>query len=250
MATKLDQFLPIIAIGGVIWFLSRRGMAGANGGLVNGGMNDTGTPGGPQGGGQGPAYVSGGLSDIGVDYYQGEVGLMSHLVERENGQGLTASITWSNNTTDYEGNSITWPSRIIAELGHSTGWGLGGWDNMNDLLGGSQGEAMASFPYGASSGTHTNALSLVMGNEPNPPKDWDLRVRLEMQGSTSAGEPDGVWQEVDRDTHENAVRSIRSEGPSSLAGSIGGIDIWEADVSDSYYFNDYMNSPSARMGNI
>jgi hypothetical protein len=251
--SQFETFLPIIAIGGVIWFLSRSGMARAND-VGTGGVFSPPTPKGftPKGSATGgPATVGGDVGVIGLNAAQGELGLMSHLVERENGSPVGMSVTWTNSTTDFEGNPISWPCQIIAELGHSTAWGLGGWDNMNSLLGGSGGEVSRTWPYGAANGSHVTTLEFTMGNEPNPPKDWDVRVRLFMQGSTSAGEPDGNWTEVARDTHEKGVRSIVSEGPSSLAGSISGIQIWGDDAdtvyADTGYYEYYQ--PSAGMGN-
>jgi hypothetical protein len=223
MANQVERLMPLILIGGVLWVISRDGRmrpaptelpgrpptAGDNGYYpYNGGSS----------GGR-PANVGGTIGTVSVPSRQGELGLHGHRVERETGQSVAVDVHWAQSTTNYLDEALDWPARVMVELGHSTGvLGVGGWSNMTDLLGsGGQGQ---DTELAASPGSHDSQVIVVMGAEPSPPQDWDVRVRLMMQGTTDTGMPDGVWSEVARGTHPDAVRSIRSVGPSVPRGWI------------------------------
>jgi len=261
MANQMQRWMPIVLIGGVLWFLSRDGFltrANGNGngngnGVVSG--NGSNIPAGNNGGG-GPANIGGTIGGIGMYNKQNELGLYAHKLERKDGDMVEVSVEWNQGTTDFLGNATAWPSRILAELGHSTNWGTQ-WSDMTDLLG-SGGYGVETLT-GASSGAHTSTIAMTMGPEPNPPKNWDVRVRLEMQGTTATGTPDGIWTEIATESHTDAVRSIASTGYSNVGGWIGEIGVYPYGGSsygagayggpgqgDYGYFS---NTPAARMGN-
>jgi hypothetical protein len=254
MANELQKLMPLVAIGAGLWFLTRRGVAGPAAPPARP------TPPDPWGGGATPdgyANVGGTLGNIGLSGREGELGLHAHRVSRAVGEQVQVGIEWTNSTTDFAGNPISWPARVLVELGHSTGWGVGGWDNMRRLLG-SGGEATDT-QLDAAAGSNASVVELVIGLEPSPPKAWDARVRLEMQGSTSSGHPDGVWSEVSRETHEDAVETVAAIGPSSIGGNIGSIYVNPWGITSGYVPappdpwggrgspDGFQNTPAARM---
>jgi hypothetical protein len=224
---KIDQLLPVVAIGGVLWFLSRRTDIRNLFGPGPGDAPDyVPVPLDPGAGAGGRSLPGGSLSDIGLMSAPGELGLHAHALERENGQRVEINVAWTNSTTDFQGNFIPWPARLAVELGHTAG--VFRWANMGELLGsGGRGtdENLRALP-----GSHNSVVVVTMGGEPNPPQLWDARVTLEMQGSTDSGAPDGKWSEVAQDTHENAVQSIASVGRTTAGGSLGAIGVtpWAA----------------------
>lgn len=233
MATQTQKWMPLILIGGALWFLSRGGLTRANGGNGNGALNGYGEPGGPGGGtpisgGGGPANVGGTLGAIGIQTAQ-TMGLYSHKADKYPGDIVEVDVDWNQNTTDFNGNPISWPSSLLIELGHPTGldlfgYGLGGWDNMNDLLGGNAGQAVVS-SLNASSGNTSWSASLAIPNVEDPGVNWDVRVTLSMEGSTDEGLPNGQWSEVATSTHQNAIRTLASVGQAVPGGSFVGIEV-------------------------
>lgn len=150
------------------------------------------------------------------------VGLGAHKVAKEAGDSANVRVTFSNNTTDFQGNPIVWPVRIRAEIGASTGiLGVGGWDDMARALGNPSSSAVTE--YNAASGSSTEFLYLTVGDEPNNPKTWDVRVTMSMQGSTAAGAPNGTWHEVAKSTHQGAIETINPTGPSAYGGDLSSI---------------------------
>ena len=221
MAT-VDKWMPFLLLGGALWFISRDGFLRPVAADDGARPWDTHDPSYTSAGGT--SSVQGAVDTVQVSQRGNELGLQAHRIERANGATVDVQVDWTNNTIDFQGAAISWPARVLVELGHSTGFGFGGWDDMNGLLGGTGGSASFS-DLSSSPGTHTDGFSLRMGEETNFPTDWDVRVRLEMQGSTEVGTPDGIWQEVGRATHEDAVRSIRTVGPSIVRGDVNDIEV-------------------------
>jgi hypothetical protein len=209
--SKIENLLPLVAIGGGLWWLSQRGANGGNGG--NGGT----LPYAPVNGTGGRANVGGSL---------GSVQLASHLVSKDRGEPISVLVAWNNNTTDFAGDGIPWNFRFRVELGHSTGWGgVGGWDNMNSLLGSTKGQqwkTLESQTFGA----HEAAfLALEMGNEYTEGQNWDIRVTMEAATSDDQGNPTDTWVEIARETHDSAVEYNRTWGASTYGGSLGNISV-------------------------
>jgi hypothetical protein len=207
---KSNYILPLVLVGGGFWWLSRQ-RAGASG-----------TPNG---------------YDIGSDYVVGRanvsgsignnIQMSTHLVEKDHGEFIMALVDWENTTTDFQGVGIPWNFKMHAELGHSTGWmGAGGWDNMNKLLGGQNGDQVA-FMNNVSFGEHQKAFNnLQMGIEPNDGTKWDLRVTLFANNSDEQGNPiPDSWTEVGRATHQDAVIYRREFGYSIYGGNLGNITV-------------------------
>jgi len=221
---KTDQLFILGAVGVGFWFWNkqREKTNGVNGSPINGNGNDPiygGIPGSPYYGGEGPANVGGSINTV---------QMADHSLIKSEGDIVTLFVSYFQTTTDFAGNPIDWPTRVTAELGHSTGWGVGGWDNMGNLLGSRQ----SDYGYGqetsneAYPGEHAPSFQLVMGFEPDPPQDWDIRARLEMQESDAEGNPNGVWTEVSRMSHEGAVVSDVYWGSSNYGGDITGLTFW------------------------
>ena len=229
MATQLGKWAPLILIGGVLWFLSRDGRltpvqddngAPLNGYLPPGAIN-----------GAGPAVIGGSISGVDVPVFPNDhsLGLYAHKVEKIAGASVQVEVAFNQGTTDFTGSPISWPVKIWVELGHDTGvwlpWGgTGGWDNMNDLLGGTGGDYTIQSP-GLASGPRTWLFPLSVRDDPG--QNWDVRVTMFMQGTTDVGTPNGTWQEVDRDTHEDAVRTITETGPAAYGGWLDDILVYQ-----------------------
>ena len=214
---KTDQLFLLGAVGLGLWVWNeQRGKTTGGNGRINGNGFS------PYYDGVGPAIVGGQIGNV-------QLAQVNQPVVKSEGDIVNVFIAWDQDTTDYMGNPIEWPSRITAELGHTTGWaGSGGWDNMGKLLGSGQ----TSYGYGqttvnsAYSGEHGDGFQLIMGYEPNPPQSWDIRARLEMQESDEQGNPNGVWSEVSRMSSEAAVLSEVYSGESAYGGNISGITFW------------------------
>lgn len=220
MATQIQRWMPLILIGGVLWFLSRDGsLTRANGGNGGNGVPSNGTQ---APGAGGPAVVGGSMGSIAVDPDEYELGLFAHRVQRENGQTVDVTVPWTQTTVDFQGAPINWPVQITVNLGHYTQGFLRNWTTMDELIG--SGSGMATETQ-AQPGSHTTPFSLQMGTETDFPKDWDVEAQLFMQGSTATGNPDGIWQLIEVRRHDDAVRSIRSQGTAVIGGSIGTIGI-------------------------
>lgn len=232
MATQTQKWMPLILIGGALWFLSRPGgfLTPVNGN-GNGALNGYGEPRGPGGGTPisggggpgGPAQVGGTLSGVVIQASQ-SVGLYAHKLDKYPGDLVEVEVEWNQTTTDFNGNPIDWPSSLRIELGHPTGWlGVGGWDNMNDLLGGKAGQAVIT-GMGATPGYKAWTAYMAIPFVEDPGVDWDVRVTLSMEGSTSDGSPDGNWSTIATSTHQNAIRTLASVGEANVGGTFD--DIW------------------------
>jgi hypothetical protein len=231
MATQTQKWMPLILIGGALWFLSRGGQLTRANGNGNGALNGYGEPGGPgvgigptYGGGGGPANVGGTLGGVNIGSAQ-SMGLYAHKADKYPGDLVNVDVDWNQATTDFNGLPIAWPSSMFIELGHPTGldlfgYGLGGWDNMNDLLGGAAGSTtiLGTSGAGATSGAKSWSASLAIPNVEDPGVNWDVRVTLSMEGSTAEGLPNGEWSVMDVATHQNAIRTLASVGKSNVGG--------------------------------
>ena len=230
MATQTQKWMPLILIGGALWFLSRPGgfltrVNGNGNGIVNGIVNGEGAAATPESGYSpgGPAQVGGTLGGVVIQASQ-SVGLHAHKLDKYPGDLVEVEVEWNQNTTDFAGNPIDWPSSLHIELGHPTGWlGVGGWDNMNDLLGGKAGEAVVS-NLGAAPGYKAWTSYMAVANVEDPGVNWDVRVTLSMEGSTADGSPDGNWSTIATATHQNAIRTLATVGEASVGGTFD--DIW------------------------
>ena len=237
MATDIKKWMPLIAIGGVLWFLSRDGfLTRASGNGVNGnGLNGYGEPGGP-GGGLPAGY--GGMSNVGgsigaVDVPMDQsLGLRAHRVEKEAGDSVEVVVDWQQTTTNFQGIGIDWPASMRVELGHPTGftfyWDMttGGWDNMNELLGGTGGE-QTTYDLSTSPGVHSWIFNLTVGPLEDPGQDWDVRATLSMQGSTDVGAPDGSWKDIVTGTHDSALKTVATTGTSAPGGTFDDIFVYQ-----------------------
>ena len=222
MANQMKTWMPLVLIGGVLWFMSRDGILARPPGPVPPPGEDPYRD-RPIGG---AATVRGNLGPLNVQGLQRGPRLRTHRLARVAGDRVNVIVTWTNLTANFKDEAIRWPARILVELGHSTGvLGSGGWDNMAELLENNAHGHASWTNLSARTGTHSSSLSVTIGDEPNPPQDWDVRVRLEMQGSTAAGSPDGIWAEMARETHEAGVRTIAPLAPSSPLGQIAGVRV-------------------------
>jgi hypothetical protein len=214
---KSKYILPLVVVGGGLWWLSTRNRVGngANGGTFpytpsngNGGLDPA----------TSMATVAGSL---------GGVELASHRVAKDKGEGISVLVDWRNDTTDFAGNGIPWNFRFRVELGHSTGWGgVGGWDNMNDLLAGSTKGQQWRIVEGENFGAHQTVFNaLEMGNELDEGQEWDIRVTMDGAVSDAQGNPTDQWIEIAVGSHEAAVEYQRSWGAASWGGSIGNIEV-------------------------
>ena len=209
---KSNYILPLVLVGGGLWWLSQNRAVG------NGGSEGD-LPYTPINGNGGRAKIGGSLGS--------SIQMNTHLVEKDQGDSISAVVDWDNTTTDYQGVAIPWNFKIWAELGHSTGWlGAGGWDNMNKLLGGQNGD-QENFHNNFSPGSHQSTFkNLQMGIEPNDGTTWDLRVTLFANNSDDQGLAIAdSWTQVARETHQNAVIFRRETGYSVYGGSLGGIHV-------------------------
>jgi len=214
---KSKYILPLVLVGGGLWWLSTRNRVG-NG--ANGG-NGSVLPYTPINGNGGRANVGGSL---------GGVQLASHRVAKDRGEPISVLVNWSADTTDFQGNPINWNYRFRVELGHTTGWaGVGGWDNMDDLLTGStKGEQWKTLDS-ISAGSHETAfLALEMGNEYSEGQEWDIRVTMEAAVSDEQGNPTNQWQQVAVASHDAGVVYERGYGSATWGGSIGNIEVMQS----------------------